>query len=572
MRLVPKVSVLMPVYDQAAFLPRAVASLLAQSEPDWELLVIDDGSTDDPAAALAPFLGDPRIVAHRRQANGGIGAALNAGLAHARGELIAYLPADDVLHADHLESLLALMEDEVALAHTGCEPADEQLQLVQLMHRRTPDRWLEREALESDDLEPLLLERLRGRGRVAGSPRVTSVWTQHPAQRHRRIRESRDGGVNAFRAAYRVAAPLRLLSSETGLLDERARYAAQRGRTPSDRALEGLRILLAGELAFNPDRVLALEERGHELLGLWISDPLGFNSIGPLPFGGIRDLASIADVAAARPDVIYALLNWRAVPLAHALLEARTGVPLVFHFKEAPQRSLARGEWPLLAEVMTRADAVILSSPEERDWFEAALPGRLDPARTLVLDGDLPKRDWLDAVPSERLSATDGRPRTVLLGRPYGFDDALRDGLAARGVELRVHAGRTAVEPRDWVRTLSRYDGGWLHPVRAGNGGDVRRATWDDLNLPARIPTMIAAGLPLILPRNAAGEVHAAQALAESLGAALLYDDLDELADRLRDPAGMAARRAAAWAHREQLTFDSRADELVSFLRTVARR
>ena len=572
MRLVPRISVLMPVYDQAAFVPRAVASLLAQSVADWELLVIDDGSTDDPAAALVPFLGDSRIVAHRRQANGGIGAALNVGLAHARGELVAYLPADDVLHADHLESLLALMDDDVTLAHTGCEPADEHLQLVQLMHRRTGDSWLEREVLESDDLEPLLLERLRARGRVARSRRVTCVWTQHPAQRHRRIRESRDGGVNAFRAAYRVGAPLRLLSSETGLLDERARYAAQRGRTPSGRGPDGLRILLAGELAFNPDRVLALEERGHELLGLWISDPLGFNTIGPLPFGGIRDLTSIADVAAARPDVIYALLNWRAVPLAHALLEARTGVPLVFHFKEAPQRSLARGEWPLLAEVMTRADAVILSSPEERAWFEAALPGRLDPARTLVLDGDLPKRDWLDSAPSERRSAADGRPRTVLLGRPYGFDDALRDGLAARGVELCVHGGRTGVEPRDWVRVLSRYDGGWLHPVRAGNGGDVRRATWDDLNLPARIPTMIAAGLPLILPRNAAGEVHAAQALAESLGAALLYDDLDELADQLRDPAGMEARRAAAWAHREELTFDFRADALVSFLRAVARR
>ena len=572
MRAMPRVSIVMPVFQQAAFLPRAVASLRAQTETDWELVVVDDGSTDDVAAALAPFAADSRVFLLRSDANRGIGAALNLGLERSRAALVAYLPADDVLHADHLATLLELVADDVVLAHAGCAPSDERLQLVQLMHRRTPDRWLERDELESDDLELLLLGRLRERGRVAGTARITSQWTQHPAQRHRRIRESRDGGVNAFRAAYRVATPLRLHSSETGLLDEVARYRAQRARPAARRAADGLRILLAGELAFNPDRVIALEERGHELLGLWIDDPLGFNTVGPLPFGGVRDLRSIADVRDAGVDVIYALLNWRAVPLAHALLEAGTGVPLVFHFKEAPQRSIARGEWELLAAVIDRADAVILSSPEERDWFEAALPGRLDPARTLVLDGDLPKRDWLAGAPSAPLSSDDGRPRTVLLGRPYGFDETLRAGLAARGIEVAVHAGRSAVEPRDWVRALSRYDAGWLHPVRAANGGDVLRATWDDLNLPARIPTMLAAGLPLILPRNAPGEIHAAQALGESLGAALLYDDLDELAVRLADRPALARLRAGAWERREELTFDFHADRLLALLRDVARR
>ena len=568
----PRVSVLMPVFEQAAFLPRAVASLQAQTEADWELVVVDDGSNDDVSAALAPFDSDPRIALHRLAANRGLGAALNVGLDASSAPLIAYLPADDVLHSDHLSILHSLLGEDVVLAHTACAPAEPRLQLVQLMHRRTGDAWLERDELESDDLELLLLARLRARGGVAASERITCQWTQHPAQRHRRIRESRDGGVNVFRAAYRVRTPLRLHSSETGLVDEVQRYGRQRARPTAHRAADGLRILLAGELAFNPDRVIALEERGHELLGLWIEDPLGFNTVGPLPFGGVEDLGSIAEVRRDRVDVIYALLNWRAVPLAHALLEARTGVPLVFHFKEAPQRSIARGEWPQLAAVASRADALILSSPEERAWFEAALPGRLDPERVLVLDGDLPKRDWLDALPSPPLSALDGRPRTVLLGRPYGVDPALRDGLAARGVELAVHAGRSAVEPRDWVGVLSRYDAGWLHPVRAANGGDVRRATWDDLNLPARIPTLLAAGLPLILARNTPEEVHAAQALGESLGVALLYDDLDELAARLRDRPALAELRGNAWARREELTFDFHADRLLALLQTVARR
>ena len=571
MRPMPRVSVVMPVFEQAAFVPRAVASLLAQTEGDWELIVVDDGSTEDVAAALTPFAADPRIALHRLAGNRGLGAALNVGLEHARAALVAYLPADDLLHADHLATLLDLIGEDAALAHSACAPADSGLQLVQLMHRRTGERWVERSELESDDLELLLLGRLRRRGRVASGERVTCSWTQHPAQRHRRVRESLDGGVNAFRAAYRVGHPLRLHSSETGLLDEVERYRRARARPPGRRGPDGLRILLAGELAFNPDRVLALQERGHELLGLWIDDPLGFNTVGPLPFGGIADLDSIADVRGRGIDVIYALLNWRAVPLAHALLEANTGVPLVFHFKEAPQRSIARGEWRLLADVASRADALILSSPEERAWFEAALPGRLDPERTMVLDGDLPKRDWLDAAPSAPLSAADGRPRTVLLGRPYGFDDALLGGLRARGIEVVVHSGRTGVEPRDWVRVLSRYDAGWLHPVRAANGGDVLRATWDDLNLPARIPTMLAAGLPLILPRNPQGEIHAAQALGESLGAALPYDDLDELAERLGDQAGQAKLRADAWARREEMTFDFHADRLLELLQAVAR-
>lgn len=552
----------MPVHAQAAFVPRAVASLLAQDLTDWELVVIDDGSPDDVAAAL---VSDRRIALHRLPANRGLGAALNEGLARARAPLVAYLPADDVLHADHLSTLAQGLEDpDVTLAHARCEPGAPQLQLVQVMHRRTADRWIERPQLESDDLELLFFARLQNR---VGIDRVTCRWTQHPAQRHRAFLSRCDGGLNVVRRRYRVRDPLRFHASDGGHVDEVARYAHFRRDPGPPRDPGDLRILLAGELAFNPERVMAFEERGHELLGLWIDDPLGFNTVGPLPFGHVRDLDSVGEIAAARPDVIYALLNWRVVRLAHAILEARTGVPLVFHYKEAPQRSIARGEWPLLADVVTRADAVVLSSPEMREWFEATLPGRLDPARTLVLDGDLPKRDWLEGGPSPRLSASDGEVHTVLAGRPYGFDEALCAGLRARGIRLHVHRD---VGPQDWVPVLSRYDAGWLHPVRAANGGDVRLAAWDDLNLPARIPMLLAAGLPLIAPRNAPGAVHAAQALAESVGAGIVYDDLDDLAAQLRHAAHLERRRAAAWAAREQVTFDRHADRLLELLRSVA--
>jgi hypothetical protein len=540
----------MPVHRQEAWMPRAIGSLLAQDEPGWELVVVDDGSPGDVAAALPP---DPRIRLVRLERNAGLGAALNAGLDLAAAAAIAYLPADDLLHRDHLAALLPLLAGAAA-ARSGDR-------LVHLVHRATAARWLTREAVETDRLD--LLDHLAP---VATLDRPTATWTAHPGQRHRALSESLDGGVNPFRRRYRVPTPLRIEARDGTRADEVARYARFRDRPlpPAD----GLRILLAGELAYNPERVLALRERGHDLLGLWIGDPLGFMTVGPLPFPGVRDVETVGDALAARPDVVYALLNWRAVPLARALLDGGPArPPLVFHFKEAPQRCIARGEWPLLADVLERADGVVLSSPEERDWVQAALPGRLDPETTLVLDGDLPKRDWLDGVPSPRLGEADGVVHTVLLGRPHGVGEQLRRGLAARGI--RIHAPR--VEPQDWVRELSRYDAGWLHQAVAANGGDVRRATWDDLNLPARIPTLLFGGLPLILPRNAPGEVHAAQAFAERTQTGVLYEDLDDLAAQLRDTAGIGRRRAAALAARAEVTFDHHADRLLALLRRVAR-
>ena len=156
----------MPAYGQACFLPRAVGSLLASTVSDWELVVVDDGSPDDVAGALAAFAPDPRIRLVRHPANRGLGAALNSGLALARGPLIAYLPCDDLYDPDHLAALLAAVDGPgrvlvwSGLRHHDGEasldgPPGDGLQLVQVMHRRTPDRWVERPELESDDLELL---------------------------------------------------------------------------------------------------------------------------------------------------------------------------------------------------------------------------------------------------------------------------------------------------------------------------------------------------------------------------------------------------------------------------------
>jgi hypothetical protein len=285
------------------------------------------------------------------------------------------------------------------------------------------------------------------------------------------------------------------------------------------------------------------------------------------------------------------------VPFAHAVRQAFPDLPFVWHFKEAPQRSVVRGEWPLLADLVCGADAVLLATEEERDWFALALSGRVDPVRLGVLDGDLPKREWLDAPRSPRLSDADGQPHAAVVGRPSGLDLDWVLALAGRGVHTHLYGQvrapgpkgswtgwldealarapgfvhvHPAVGPEDWVRELSRYDAGWLHRFDAVNGGDLRRATWDDLNSPARLPVLLAAGLPLLQQANPGSVVSVERVLRED-GTGLLYRSADDVADVLA--AELAGRRghAAAMAARERHVFDAHADRLVGLFRSIAR-
>ena len=102
------VSVVMPVYNAAAWLPRAVESVLAQSHRNLELVAVDDGSHDDSLAILRGFAqADARVRVQRQPANGGVAAARNAALAAARGNYVAFLDADDWWHPAKLERQLA---------------------------------------------------------------------------------------------------------------------------------------------------------------------------------------------------------------------------------------------------------------------------------------------------------------------------------------------------------------------------------------------------------------------------------------------------------------------------------
>ncbi|HCU69871.1 MAG TPA: glycosyl transferase [Desulfomicrobium sp.] len=95
------VSVIIPTHNRADVLGRAVASVLAQSRPDLELIVVDDGSTDRTAEVLAGF-DDPRLTG-MRQENKGVSSARNLGIAASRGRYIALLDSDDYWLPEKLE-------------------------------------------------------------------------------------------------------------------------------------------------------------------------------------------------------------------------------------------------------------------------------------------------------------------------------------------------------------------------------------------------------------------------------------------------------------------------------------
>ena len=102
------ISIVMPCYNCETSLVRTAECIQAQTVADWELIAVDDGSSDGTGAALdALARADARIrVIH--QENGGVSRARNAGMAAARGEWLAFADADDVLPPDALATLLAL--------------------------------------------------------------------------------------------------------------------------------------------------------------------------------------------------------------------------------------------------------------------------------------------------------------------------------------------------------------------------------------------------------------------------------------------------------------------------------
>lgn len=105
----PSVSVIIPTHNRRHLLPRAVGSVCRQTHADWELIIVDDGSTDG-TEDWVRTISDPRVCYVRHEKNKGACAARNTGFFQAAGEFIAWLDSDDEWRTDKLEAQLKIFE------------------------------------------------------------------------------------------------------------------------------------------------------------------------------------------------------------------------------------------------------------------------------------------------------------------------------------------------------------------------------------------------------------------------------------------------------------------------------
>ncbi|MFM5948747.1 MAG: glycosyltransferase family 2 protein [Novosphingobium sp.] len=110
----PRVAVIVPAYGVAHLVGEALDSLLAQTMPDWECVVIDDGAPDDVAGAVAPYLGDPRIR-FLATGNHGVSGARNTAIAATTAPYIALLDGDDRFRPDYLARTTARLDADPSL-------------------------------------------------------------------------------------------------------------------------------------------------------------------------------------------------------------------------------------------------------------------------------------------------------------------------------------------------------------------------------------------------------------------------------------------------------------------------
>ncbi|MFE9865987.1 glycosyltransferase family 2 protein [Streptomyces sp. NPDC005506] len=114
----PVVSVVIPCHDYARYLPEAVSSVLAQTFRDWELVIVDDGSTDDTVEVTQSLIAchPDRRIRLLQQANAGVSAARNTGIEASTGRYILPLDADDVIAATMLEKTVGVLDSDPGIA------------------------------------------------------------------------------------------------------------------------------------------------------------------------------------------------------------------------------------------------------------------------------------------------------------------------------------------------------------------------------------------------------------------------------------------------------------------------
>ncbi|MDU1890065.1 MAG: glycosyltransferase family 2 protein [Dysgonomonas sp.] len=605
------ISVIMPTYNQSEFIRRAILSVINQSYDKWELIVINDGCTDNTEENIQDYLKlSSKIKYISNETNRGMGYAINQGLGIAKYNYIAYLPSDDFYYVDHLKSLKEKFDESVniALVYSGVKydlndtvahPENYEtlgmregycLQLVQTAHIKTEDRWLERDEWVTENLSLMFWDKLNNRGAFAPTNKITAEWTNHPHQRHKIISERFGGGLNHYRSFYKVKDPIRIRVSDYKFIDEEEIY--KKFRKKINPSKDSLKILLVGELAFNPDRIYALEEAGHQLYGIWMKRPTYCSTtVGRLPFGNVIDIPyedyenKIKEI---KPDIIYGLLNFGAVPLAAEVRKRFPEIPFVWHFKESGFHAMREGMWKDLIYLYTRADGKIFINEEVKAWFEQFVSNT---GSSFILDGDLPKIDYFNKKFTKRLSESDNEIHTVIPGRLVGITPEHTQALAQQNIHIHIYTENyhdykmgylyylknlspnhihlhPHCIPENWAEEFSQYDAGWLHCFDSNNNGHLSNANWEDLNIPARMTTLAMAGLPMILKNNF-DHLVAMQSIVKHNNVGIFFKDMEDLGRQLKDFEYMNTLRENLMRQRYKFSFDYHLPDLISFFREV---
>lgn len=116
----PLVSIIVPCYQQAHYLPEALQSVLDQSYVNWECIIVNDGSPDTTEVVAQQWLKKDTRFHYLFKKNGGLASARNEGIRNSQGEFILALDADDILHSDYLKKTVAVLENNNNLAIVSC--------------------------------------------------------------------------------------------------------------------------------------------------------------------------------------------------------------------------------------------------------------------------------------------------------------------------------------------------------------------------------------------------------------------------------------------------------------------
>jgi len=376
-------------------------------------------------------------------------------------------------------------------------------------------------------------------------------------------------------------------------VDERKLYAGFRALSPiSNHTEKKIKVLLVGDLSHNPERIYALEKYGCELYGLWVQKPSFFTGTGPLPFGNVKDVHyknRYETVRQIKPDIIYAQSNTLSIPLAHEVLINKCDIPMVWHFKEGPYVSMKWGHHSKLIDLYNRSEGVLYINPEMKHWYETFTGKRH--GLTGIMDGDMPPKAYFTDRFSPKLSAENGAFHTVTPGRIVGIEPVEMRQFAENNIHVHLytdfhyHRRNSLMEsmqkaaplhfhlhphcdPENWVEEFSRYDAGWLHRFESENEGDILRATWDDLNMPCRMNTLAAAGLPMIQYDNTR-HIVAMQEHIKKIDCGIFYREAKDLKAQLANRQRMETLRRNVLQNRFRFCFDEYVPELMDFFNQV---